>query len=298
MASPPVQEGTPRRLIGSLGKVLSYPARVGFFFSVILAQVFLFCSCTVSVIVLSAEMSRTAIKAAATHGPDKSAYVNRMFGRIAARYDLMNAVMTMGLDRRWRKRTARAAVSGAVGLALDLGTGSGDLALELAARGCRVIGVDFCQPMMKVAQQKIGAGNSVRVALAAADALHLPFPDQTFDHMAAGFALRNFADLGLALREMFRVLKPGGRLAALELTPPQSLGGKLVHRFHTHLLIPTLGRLIAGDAEAYSYLPASVDHFPDARALCQMMLDAGFGRVSYRKFGLGTVAIHLAEKKR
>lgn len=241
-------------------------------------------------------MSRLAVRAAVSQGPDRARYVSRMFGRIAPRYDLMNTLMTMGRDRRWRRLTAALAAPKPGGLALDLGTGSGELALELASLGCRVVAMDFCQPMMEVAQQKLASRKEARVSLAVGDALSLPFPGETFECMTAGFALRNFADLGQGLREMFRVLKPGGRLAALELTPPLSRLARLMHTFYSHRYVPLLGMLIAGDGSAYSYLPESVDHFPDAEALRRAMRDAGFDRVNYRRMGLGMVAIHVAEK--
>lgn len=231
-------------------------------------------------------------------GTVRPAYVSRMFGRIAPRYDLMNTLMTFGQDRRWRHLTARTATGRGAGLALDLGTGSGELAFELASLGCRVVAMDFCQPMIVVARRKLDARNSaLRVSLAAGDALELPFPDRTFDCLTAGFALRNLAGLTRGLQEMQRVLKPRGRLAVLELTPPTGKTARFLHRLYSHRVVPLLGTLVAGDSAAYSYLPQSVDRFPDAESLRQSMLEAGFHRVSYRKLGFGMVAIHLAEKK-
>lgn len=241
-------------------------------------------------------MSEAAAQAAAAGGPGRSRYVNRMFGRIAPRYDLMNSLMTLGRDRSWRRLTAILAAPEPGGLALDLGTGSGELALELANLGCRVVGLDSCLPMMEVARQKGASRDGGRVCLAGGDALHLPFPETIFDCITAGFALRNLADLDQALREMYRVLKPRGRLAALELTPPKSRIAHLLHRVYAHRCVPLLGRVVGGGADAYTYLPQSVDHFPDAEALRQAMLKVGFVRVSYRRLALGMVAIHLAEK--
>ncbi len=242
------------------------------------------------------DMSRIAAEAAATHGPTRSAYVSRMFGRIAPRYDLMNTVMTMAQDRRWRRLTVRMASGPVGGLALDLGTGSGEMALELASLGCQVVAVDFCRPMVEVAHKKVSSRKGVKISLAAADALDLPFPDNTFDCMTAGFALRNLADLGQGLKEMYRALKPGGKLAVLELTPPRAGIAKLLHGVYTHRIVPLLGRLVAGESAAYTYLPESVDHFPDVESLRRAMRKAGFGQVTYRRLGMGMVAIHLAEK--
>ena len=160
-----------------------------------------------------------------------------------------------------------------------------------------MVAMDFCQPMMHVARRKLASRSEARVFLAAGDALALPFTGETFDCIAAGFALRNFADLGQSLEEMHRVLRPGGWLAVLELSRPEGRAGRLIHGFYSHRFVPLLGRLVAGDAAAYAYLPASVDRFPDAEGLRRAMLKAGFGQVSYRRLGLGMVAIHVAEKR-
>ncbi|MDP2727774.1 MAG: ubiquinone/menaquinone biosynthesis methyltransferase, partial [Dehalococcoidia bacterium] len=215
--------------------------------------------------------------------------MSRMFGRIAPRYDLMNTLMTLGRDRHWRRLTAALAATHPGSLALDLGTGSGELALELAALDCRVVAMDFCKPMIALTRQKLASRRNASVYLAAGDALHLPFPEGVFDCITAGFALRNFASLNQALGEMHRILKPGGRLAVLELTPPRNAAARLMHSFYTHRYVPLLGRLVARDGAAYTYLPSSVDHFPDAETLRQTMLDAGFGRVNFRRLGLGMV---------
>lgn len=242
-------------------------------------------------------MSKASVVAAEAQGPARSLYVSRIFGRIAPRYDLMNTLMTLGRDRHWRYMTAMLAAVPQGGLALDLGTGSGGLALALASLGCRVVGVDFCQPMMQIARGKVASAAGARVSLAAGDALHLPFPQGTFDCITAGFALRNLADLGQGLVEAHRVLRSGGRLVSLELTPPRSRVSRWLHSLYAHRYVPLLGRMVAGDGDAYAYLPASVDSFPDSEALRQAMLEVGFERVSFRTLGLGMVAIHLALKR-
>jgi demethylmenaquinone methyltransferase/2-methoxy-6-polyprenyl-1,4-benzoquinol methylase len=233
-------------------------------------------------------------------GPDadsaKAAYVRSMFARIVPRYDLVNRLMTMGLDRRWRRRTAQmAAPHGAV--ALDLATGTGDLALELADQGARfVVGADFCPEMLTAAVQKVrphagGAG----IAFMAGDAQRLPFADNTFDCLVNGFLLRNLSDLDSALREFRRVLKPGGRLACLDLThPPPALRPIFWPWFR--LAVPMLGGLVSGDFDAYTYLPDSLRTYPDAPRLSDMMRVAGFAGAAYQRLGLGTVAIHSAVK--
>lgn len=233
-------------------------------------------------------------------GPDasaaKAAYVRSMFARIVPRYDLINRLMTMGLDRRWRRMTAElAAPRGA--LALDLATGTGDLAMELVRQGGRfVVGADFCPEMLIAAAEKIRPGNSgVPIAFTAADAQQMPFADNTFDCLVNGFLLRNLADLGAALREFRRVLKPGGRLVCLDLThPPRALRPLFWPWFR--LAVPMLGGLVSGDFDAYTYLPDSLRTYPDADRLRAMMIAAGFANATSRRVGLGSVAIHTAVK--
>jgi demethylmenaquinone methyltransferase / 2-methoxy-6-polyprenyl-1,4-benzoquinol methylase len=233
-------------------------------------------------------------------GPDapaaKAAYVRSMFARIVPHYDLINRLMTMGLDRRWRRMTAElAAPRGA--LALDLATGTGDLAMELARRGCRfVVGADFCPQMLIAAVEKVRpAAAGVAIAFTAADAQQMPFADNTFDCLVNGFLLRNLSDLDGALREFRRVLKPGGRLVCLDLThPPRALRPLFWPWFR--LAVPMLGGLVSGDFDAYTYLPDSLRTYPDADRLRAMMLSAGFVNATYRRVGLGAVAIHFAVK--
>jgi demethylmenaquinone methyltransferase / 2-methoxy-6-polyprenyl-1,4-benzoquinol methylase len=234
-------------------------------------------------------------------GPDapaaKAAYVRSMFARIVPRYDLVNRLMTMGLDRRWRRLTAELAVPrGAV--ALDLATGTGDLALEMAHQGARfVIGADFCPEMLTAALTKTRPeAEGSTMALVAGDAQQLPFPDGTFDCLVNGFLLRNLSDLDGALREFRRVLKAGGRLACLDLThPPAALRPLFWPWFR--LAVPMLGGLVSGDFDAYTYLPDSLRTYPDARRLRDMILAAGFAQAAWRRAGLGTVAIHTAVKR-
>jgi demethylmenaquinone methyltransferase / 2-methoxy-6-polyprenyl-1,4-benzoquinol methylase len=233
-------------------------------------------------------------------GPDasaaKAAYVRSMFARIVPRYDLINRLMTMGLDRRWRRLTAQLAIPrGAV--ALDLATGTGDLALELVRQGGRVVvGADFCPEMLAAAAAKTRpASGAAAITFVAGDAQQLPFPDATFDCLVNGFLLRNLSDLEGALREFRRVLKAGGRLACLDLThPPAPLRPLLWPWFK--VAVPMLGGLVSGDFDAYTYLPDSLRTYPSAPRLGDMMLAAGFEHVAWRLAGLGTVAIHTAVK--
>jgi demethylmenaquinone methyltransferase/2-methoxy-6-polyprenyl-1,4-benzoquinol methylase len=233
-------------------------------------------------------------------GPDaqaaKAAYVRSMFARIVPRYDLVNRLMTMGLDRGWRRLTVELAQPRGA-LALDLATGTGDLAIELVRQGCRfVAGADFCPQMLTAAVEKTRPTNDGgKMGFLAGDAQQLPFRDNTFDCLVNGFLLRNLSDLDSALREFRRVLKPGGRLACLDLThPPRALRPLLWPWFR--LAVPMLGGLVSGDFDAYTYLPDSLRTYPDAQRLCAMLRDAGFADAAYRRLGAGTVAIHTAIK--
>lgn len=232
-------------------------------------------------------------------GEGKRRYVGAMFTRIAPRYDLMNTLMTAGEHRRWRRHAARVATEGLAGPALDVGCGSGDLTIGLARRPriVPVVGIDLVPEMAALAQEKAHrAGMGDRLALAVADALALPFPDNTFACVASSFVLRNMPELRNALTEQVRVLRSGGRLVALEMTPLQ--GGVLrpLFRCYFHNFVPFMGRLITRDGTAYSYLSRSVDRFPDAEMLAHLLDDCGLVDVGWRLLGMGTVALHWGTK--
>ncbi len=226
-----------------------------------------------------------------------------MFGRIAGRYDLLNSLMTLGLDRRWRKEAIRRLeVTGPARL-LDLGTGTAALAEGILAQSTnvQVIGADFSHEMLAVGRQR---GLGTRVAWVLADALHLPFADGTFDGVVSGFLLRNVADVDLSLAEQYRVLRsprangPGGRIVCLETTPPKRSALRPFLDLHLHLIIPTLGRWLAGDVEAYRYLPISTEDFFSAEALAARLAGAGFTGIGFVRRMFGTVAIHWGQKGR
>lgn len=220
--------------------------------------------------------------------------VQAMFGRIVRRYDTVNRLMTGGRDVAWRRRVAKLAVESGPQV-LDVATGTGDLALALsAAAATTAVGIDFAPPMICAAAAK-AAGRS-DVTFAVGDALRLPFPDGAFDACTVSFGLRNMADYEAALREMARVLRPGGRFICLELTPYQVPVLSQIFGWYFRTLVPLVGGLLSGDREAYRYLPCSVAAFPDARSLVALMERAGLTDTSYRLLGAGTVALHVGHK--
>jgi demethylmenaquinone methyltransferase/2-methoxy-6-polyprenyl-1,4-benzoquinol methylase len=227
------------------------------------------------------------------HTPTQ-AYVRQMFGAIADRYDLMNRVMTLWQDQRWRRQAVEAAAVGPGAQALDVATGTGDLAFELAGAvrpGGSVAGLDFSEPMLAQARRK-ASPLALPVAFERADALDLPYDENRFDAVTCGFGLRNFEDRPRGLREMTRVVRPGGRVVILELTPPSN---PLARRYMDEI-VPRLGQLIAGARDAYTYLPESARAFPDAMTLGHMMQDAGLRGVTYRLLNFGTIALHWGTK--
>ncbi len=227
---------------------------------------------------------------------DRAAAVQAMFTRIAGRYDLMNSLMTGGRHHAWRRAAARAAVAAPPGPVLDLATGTCDLALAVRALAPRrlVVGADFSEGMLRAGARKLAARGERRVPLVVADALALPFPDRAFACVTSAFLLRNLADLPRGLAEMRRVTAPGGRAVALEITRPGDGAWAALFGVYFHRVVPAVGALVAGDRRAYTYLPESVARFLTSDALAATMRAAGFRDVSYRRYGLGTIAIHTA----
>jgi demethylmenaquinone methyltransferase / 2-methoxy-6-polyprenyl-1,4-benzoquinol methylase len=221
--------------------------------------------------------------------------VRAMFTRIAGRYDLMNSLMTGGRHHAWRRLTAAAVAGAPPGVALDLATGTGDLALAVrdAAPDRTVIGADFSEAMLRHARAKLDARGVGGMALLAADALALPFADKTFACVTSAFLLRNLADLAAGLEEMRRVTMPGGLVAALEITRPGVPGWDAAFGLYFNRLVPLIGAAVARDRAAYTYLPQSVERFVTPAQLAQLMARAGLREVRYRRFALGTIALHV-----
>jgi demethylmenaquinone methyltransferase/2-methoxy-6-polyprenyl-1,4-benzoquinol methylase len=225
----------------------------------------------------------------------KPEVVRAMFTRIAGRYDLMNALMTGGRHHAWRRVTAAAVAPAPAGPALDLATGTADLALAVraVAPDRTVVGADFAEAMLRRARAKLAARGERRVPLLAADALALPFADATFACVTSAFLLRNLADLAAGLAEMRRVTRPGGLVAALEITRPGVPGWDALFGLYFNRLVPLIGAVVARDRAAYTYLPQSVERFVTPAELARLMTRAGLRDVRYRRLGLGTLALHV-----
>ena len=223
--------------------------------------------------------------------------VRGMFDRISGVYDLMNSAMTAGLHHEWRQRAVERAQVGPASDALDVCCGTGDLSLELRRQigpDGRVVGCDFSEPMLEIARRKSGE-EGLPVEFGWADALDLPYGDGSFDAVTIGFGARNLADLERGIAEMARVLRPEGRLVILEITRPHRQPLASFYSFWFDKLVPVLGSL-AGDPEAYSYLPDSVHSFPEPERLAGMLDAAGLTEIRWLLLAGGIVAIHSATK--
>jgi demethylmenaquinone methyltransferase/2-methoxy-6-polyprenyl-1,4-benzoquinol methylase len=243
-----------------------------------------------------------ALRVDDTPGTLEEAQVRAMFDRIAGLYDRMNTVMTAGLHHDWRRRAADLAALGPGDRALDVATGTGDLALELSGRvapGGEVVASDFSERMLEIARAKVAGrfgapagGAQAHLRFETANALALPYADDEFDAATVGFGARNFSDLDRGLREMTRVVRPGGRVVVLEMTTPQRPPLSTFFRLWFDRVVPVLGRL-AGDPEAYDYLPSSVRRFPGPAALAAAMSESGLRDIRYFLTAGGIIALHV-----
>jgi len=223
-----------------------------------------------------------------------------MFGEIAGRYDFLNHLLSMGVDRSWRRRSVRLAPPGE-GPVLDVCTGTGDLALAYWRAGRRqvdVVGADFSRPMLEVGRGKIErAGAEDRVSLVESDAEHLPLADDTFTVVCVAFGLRNVSDTDRGLREMTRVCRTGGKVAVLEFSMPSAWPLKGVYGWYFRRVLPRIGQLLARNRQAaYNYLPASVGQFPQNEALVERMRAAGLSQVDYYPFSFGIATLYVGVK--
>jgi demethylmenaquinone methyltransferase / 2-methoxy-6-polyprenyl-1,4-benzoquinol methylase len=209
-----------------------------------------------------------------------------MFDRVARVYDPMNSLMTAGMHHAWRERAVDLAAVGPGDRALDVATGTGDLAMALRRRGAEVVGLDFSEGMLELARAK-----APDIGFESGNALELPYGDAEFDAVTVGFGARNFDDLERGLGEMTRVARPGGRVIVLEITSPQRPPLSWFFRFWFDRAVPALGRL-AGDSDAYTYLPSSVRRFPEPEGLAAKLAAAGLERVRWILTAGGIIAIH------
>lgn len=228
----------------------------------------------------------------------KPAYVRAMFDRISGVYDLMNRVMTGGMDGRWRAFAARQVALRAGEHALDLGCGTGDMAIAIARHSppdTRIVGVDFSEGMLEIGRRKLARrGLSERIELRQGDVLRLDLPDDAFDAVCSAWLARNLSDIPAGFREMRRVTRPGGRVVCLEMSHPYNPIFNWGYHLYFDRLVPLLGGLIGKSADAYSYLPSSVVSHPDAPTLKGIMEDAGWEDARYYYLLGGVVAVHVA----
>ncbi len=230
---------------------------------------------------------------------ERGVAVQQMFSAIAPRYDLLNHLLSAGRDRYWRREAVAAAALPPKGALLDVCTGTGDMALEAARQfpEARIVGVDFSRPMIDLGRAKVErAYLDQRITLQVAPAEALPFPDGSFDAATVAFGLRNIPDRLRALREMRRVLRPGGCAVILEFTTPPSSLCRGPYLWYFHRVLPWIGRIVSGHPTAYAYLPASVADFPSPEGLAAWMRDTGLRDVSHRLLTAGIVAIHVGVK--
>ncbi|AGF80061.1 ubiquinone/menaquinone biosynthesis methyltransferase [Desulfocapsa sulfexigens DSM 10523] len=221
--------------------------------------------------------------------------VQKMFDDIAPNYDLMNRVMTMGQDQRWRRFVVKKAGDPGSGMALDLATGTGDIValMERQYPGGQYVGADFSLNMLREAKKRF---SGQAIDWQASDANNLPYGDNSFESVTFGYLLRNVDDSLVVLKEIYRVLKPGGRVVCLDTTPPEKNILYPFIRFYFRFGIPLLGRFIASDEAAYSYLTGSTMGFHKAEELADIFRTAGFRGVDYKKFMMGTIGIHWGKK--
>lgn len=225
--------------------------------------------------------------------------VREMFSGIASKYDFLNHFLSVNIDKRWRRLVSgklKTVLENPQAIVLDVACGTGDLSLELHKSGrAKIIGTDFCRPMLAIAGEK-NSKNSVSIPYVEADGMNLSFADDIFDAVTIAFGLRNFSNWQAGLRELHRVLKPGGKLVILEFSTPILPGFRQAFQFYFSSILPRIGGAVSGSRGAYEYLPDSVSKFPDQKNLAAMMSATGFSDVEYNNLTGGIAAIHSGLK--
>ena len=228
----------------------------------------------------------------------RRAYVREMFGRVAPRYDLLNGILSLQLHHHWRRMVVRMLRLAPDSRVLDLCTGTGDLAIELARMlgpAGEVVALDFCEPMLQMGREKARRRGLNHTVWLQADALQLPFAPDQFDAATMAFGLRNLIDKPAAFREIYRVLKPGGTVAILELTRPQRAPMRWLYDLYALQILPRIGKRLS-QADAYLYLPMSIQYYEDRATIAEYMQQAGFTQVCYRDLTFGVVCVHMGVK--
>lgn len=230
---------------------------------------------------------------------NKGVQVERMFDSIAENYDTLNHTLSMGIDRGWRKKGLSTLKALNPQTILDIATGTGDLAIQAfhLLKPAHITGIDISEGMMDVGRKKVeNAGLSDKISFEKQDCMALDIPDASYDAAMVAFGVRNFEDLDKGIKEIHRVLKPGGQLMILELSTPQSFPMKQAYWLYSRMFIPTIGRLISKDKTAYSYLPKSIEAFVQGKEMTEVLIKNGFRKAQYKTYTFGICTMYLGEK--
>jgi demethylmenaquinone methyltransferase/2-methoxy-6-polyprenyl-1,4-benzoquinol methylase len=233
-------------------------------------------------------------------GADKKEQVAEMFDHIAPKYDLLNQVLSLGIHKAWRRRTVKQIADLKPRVVMDVATGTGDLAIEVVKqlKPEKVVGVDISEGMMNLGRQKVKAKNLDNIiSFQLGDSENLPFAPETFDAITVGFGVRNFAHLEIGMKGMYNVLKPGGKLAVLEFSKPHKFPMKQLVNFYYRFILPLVGRMVSSDKRAYTYLPESIQAFPEGEKFLEVMKKAGFENVKWQPLTFGVASIYTGIKK-
>lgn len=236
-----------------------------------------------------------------TSTASKKEQVAEMFDNVAPRYDFLNQLFSLGIHKGWRKKSVKKLIASQPKILLDVATGTGDFAIELNRQlnPDKITGVDISEGMMKIGREKLKKLNlDTKIELVSGDSADLPFPDNTFDAITVGFGVRNYENLEKGLAGMFRVLKPGGTLVVLEFSRPRKFPIKQLYSFYFNRIMPLIGKLFSKDSRAYSYLPESVNAFPDGNDFLAIMGKTGFCESDWQPLTLGIASIYTGKKPR